>query len=101
MKFRLCFLIFFLFGIILASSQVGKFDVEKGKNLFSVENPISAKELAMLNPEIETISLKENDTIGYVNGYVNVFGGIGKNFILEPGKTYEIVSEKNLTLRVK
>ncbi len=58
-------------------------------------NPIYVKDLVNLFPEISTISCTEN---GEEKGYVNVFGGIGENFVMLPNRTYEVVSKREVIL---
>ena len=60
----------------------------------NVSNGFYAETLIKLNPDIEAISYKEdNETIGYAN----VFGGVGKNFVVE-SRTYEIIVKENINL---
>ncbi len=62
---------------------------------YSLQRIIHVSEIIYYNPEIEVISYQENDkTIGYVN----IYGGIGKNFIIEQNKTYEIISSMQTNL---
>lgn len=94
--------IFFLFSIlafniIMAINALGKNSLEKGKNQITINRTMYAKELLILNPEIESISYFDNFLNKSV-GYVNVFGGIGSNFLIKPGKVYEISASKNISL---
>jgi len=103
MRFKKAF-IFFSISAVLIFSFVSVFSKEVsvlklvgGKNAieFDLGQPIYAETLVKLNPSIEAISYTENNkTIGYVN----IFGGIGKNFIIEKGKQYEVIVKEDLDL---
>ncbi len=72
--------------------------LSEGKNNLTVEEFIFPKyvsDLVKENPWIESVTLKEN---GRSYGYINIFGGIGRNFLIEYGKTYEIFSSQNKTM---
>ncbi len=96
----------FLMVIILASALFAvsapdsrTVNLVEGKNTisFNVSNPFSVETFVKLNPAIETVSYHEgNETVGYVN----TFGGVGKNFLIESGKDYEIFSSSNITLNI-
>lgn len=102
MKWRLAL----LFGIgsllvVVIAQSPPTINLDKGKNNFSVDSffyPIYVSTLVSKHPEIESVTLLD---YGRSFGYVNVFGGIGTNFIIEQGKTYEIYTSKpmNITLR--
>jgi len=80
-----------------ALSESVQLNLSKGKNfvVFNFTEPFYAETLIKLNPSIEAISYTENNkTIGYVN----VFGGVGKNFIIQKNKKYEIIVKENSTL---
>jgi hypothetical protein len=76
-----------------------KTELNKGKNEICLNYSLGyASELVKIHPEIETITyVQENKTIGYVN----ILGGIGKDFLIEENKTYEINSKKNITIETK
>jgi hypothetical protein len=83
--------------IAISSITDTSIKLEKGKNnfTFNITEPFYAETLVKLNPEIEVISHKEGDkTIGYVN----VYEGIGRNFIIKQGEAYEIIVEKDINL---
>jgi hypothetical protein len=74
-------------------------NLTEGKNYVSFIQPMYVREVMKKNTDLETISYfdeEQNKTIGYVRA----LGGIGKNFLIVPGQTYEIVAAKNTTLRV-
>lgn len=90
------FLFLILSFIIISSQNIFSADLVKGKNYIqlNVTEPFYVETLVKLNPTIEVISYKEgNETIGYVN----VFNGVGKNFIIE-NREYEIVVKENTNL---
>ena len=89
-------LVFFSFTGVF-SKGVSVIELGKGKNFvqFNLSEGFYADTLIKLNPAIESISYRVgNRTIGYVN----VFGGVGENFIINSNQTYEIVLRKNSTL---
>ena len=95
--------ILFLFGIllvflscfILISSKESIVLVE-GKNTvrLNITDPFYVETLVKLNPKIEAVSYSEGDI---TVGYVNVFNGIGKNFVME-NREYEIIVSENVSL---
>lgn len=74
----------------------GIFLVE-GKNSVEFDNALLVKELVVLNPGIEYVSYFD-DFLNKQIAYVNVFGGVGDNFLIEPGKVYEISVKKKIEL---
>lgn len=86
-----------LFSLILISSQdIYSADLKKGKNTLyiNISQPIYAKTLIKLNPCIEVISFKENNqTIGYIN----IYNGLGENFVVEQ-REYEVIVSKDTNL---
>jgi hypothetical protein len=90
-------LVFFLFSVILISSQdIFSKELKEGKNIarINLSEPVYVETLMTLNPEIEAVSYMElNETVGYVN----VLGGIGENFAVED-RDYEIVVSKDINL---
>jgi hypothetical protein len=87
-------------GIWLVSEAYAENPVylDKGKNEISVPFEMLASDLILLNPEIETISYFD-ENLGRRIGYINAFGGLGSNFYLVPGKSYEISVRKETNLR--
>ncbi|PIN90988.1 hypothetical protein COU60_00005 [Candidatus Pacearchaeota archaeon CG10_big_fil_rev_8_21_14_0_10_34_76] len=73
--------------------------LEEGKNFITIDTEILASELLLLNPSIEAISYFDED-LQTTLGYVNIFGGIGKNFYLRPGVEYEIFAGESIILNV-
>ncbi|HLC78293.1 MAG TPA: hypothetical protein VJH92_04155 [Candidatus Nanoarchaeia archaeon] len=68
----------------------------EGKNNLYINNsfPVYASNLIKLNPLIEVVSHNVgNETIGFVNFY----GGVGKDFVIQEG-FYEIIVSHNTTL---
>ncbi len=88
-------------GIIIAEEFKDTIKINEGKELvnFSSEfSPIYVKDLILLNPNITTVTYN-NGT--HDLGYVDVFGGIGENFVVSPNKIYEITSKGEVTLNLK
>ena len=94
-------LLFFLLGIIilgfvLAGDGQGT-KLHKGKNYLEINQTIYINELVSLNPDIESVSYF-NKFLNKDIGYVNVFGGVGSNFLTKQGQIYEISVNKNMSL---
>ena len=73
-----------------------------GKNIVVFENytlGIYASHIIELNRDIQLISYFD-ESLGRDVGYVNVFGGIGNNFLILPNVNYGVFTEKNITLYV-
>jgi len=101
MKVKTIFLFLLVFAILVFSfisvfsESVNKIDLNKGKNFIKFnKTDFYVETLVKLNPSIESVSYTENNK---TVGYVNVFGGIGRNFVIED-REYEITAKKNLTL---
>jgi len=70
-----------------------------GKNTVVFDEYITVEELIGKNNFIESVSYYdplEEKTIGYVN----FFGGLGKNFLIIPGNEYEIFSSSKEKLKL-
>ncbi|HGJ65588.1 TPA: hypothetical protein ENS27_09385 [bacterium] len=100
--------IIILGGILLVGSTNALFNLEQktfvypmeqGKNFVIVNTSVSAKTLVKLNPDIETISYLDEETNESV-GFVNAFGGIGKNFLLNKDAVYEISARRAFNMTV-
>ncbi|MBR9705755.1 hypothetical protein GOV14_01850 [Candidatus Pacearchaeota archaeon] len=68
----------------------------RGKNVVSLNltNPLYVETLVKLNPEIEVVSFfQENQNLGYIN----LFEGIGDNFVIQEG-VYEIIAKQDFKL---
>ena len=88
-------------GIIFAEDFKEGIKLEKGKNTinFGFEfSPFYVGDLIKAYPEISTITYNESEQ---EVGYVNVFGGIGENFVIYPNKTYEVTTSKEVVLNLK
>ena len=59
---------------------------------------IPVKDLVAKYPQIQLVSVYE---YGQTFGYVNAFGGIGTNFLVESNKQYEIFVSENVSLVLK
>lgn len=93
------FALLFAFSFFLVSSlpNAGSIKVIAGNNnlSFNSTNQFNVSMLIKLNPEIEVVSYNtSNGTIGYVN----FAGGLGQDFEIGNGISYEIYSSKNSTL---
>jgi len=83
-----------------AKDEGQKISLEKGKNYVTINNTIYVQELIRINPEIESISYIDS-FLNQSIGYVNVFGGVGKNFVIVPEQVYEISVKKNMSLIIE
>jgi len=73
----------------------------QGKNNILINESfpaIYASELVKEYPSIKSISIS---AYGTTFGYVNEFGGIGPNLIIEPGKEYEIFVNESAIIFLK
>ena len=102
MNYKTAFIIFaffFAFALsfmIISSEDAFSVSLAEGKNLvrINLSEPIYAETLIKMNQDIEAISYMEgNRTIGYVN----VFQGVGKNFVVAD-REYEIIASKSMEL---
>jgi hypothetical protein len=94
-------LVIFSTAIALAELSDERIELKIGENLvnFSFEfSPFYSHDLVKAYPDISVISHNKD---GVVEGYVNVFGGIGKNFLIEANKDYEIITKKEVTIILK
>ena len=76
-------------------------NIPQGESNFTVLEyfpPIYASELILTNPQIQSITINE---YGQTFGYLNTFGGIGANFLIEPNKNYEIYTNQTITIQLK
>jgi hypothetical protein len=89
--------------ILLTASLVFAADayqfLMQGKNEVALDRGTYASELIRNNPDIDSITYFD-EFLNESYGYVNVFGGIGKNFVIKPGEKYEINVKKNTSLIV-
>jgi len=90
------FLIFIVFNLI-SSEDIYAINLLKGKNNITLNGTelFYVSDLVKINPDIEVVSYKED---GITVGYVNVYGGIGENFIVFSNKEYEIIVSNNMNL---
>ncbi len=94
-------IIFAISGIIFAEEFKVGTKLFEGKNVILFESdlsPIYVSELIKRYPEIATVTSNESEI---EKGYVNVFGGVGEDFIIYPNKTYEITVQKEVVLNLK
>ncbi|MBD3253354.1 hypothetical protein GF386_06480 [Candidatus Pacearchaeota archaeon] len=102
MKNKLLFIAIFVVFLIICSFIILSMEennlyLVEGKNNIVINDsePFYVKTLVELNQDIEVVSCKNED---YDFGYVNVFGGVGENFIIYPNKKYEIIANKDFNL---
>lgn len=69
----------------------------EGKNQVEIDRAVLVKEIVILNPEIEYVSYYD-EFLNKQVAYVNVFGGVGDNFLIEPGRIYEFSVRKKIEL---
>jgi hypothetical protein len=94
-------LVIFSTAITLAELSGEGIKLNIGENFvnFSLNfSPVYTQDLVKAYPEISVITHNEN---GIEEGYVNVFGGIGKNFLIESNKEYDIITKKEVTMILK
>jgi len=97
--------IYFMIVLIILLSIFGvksldvsdSYELKKGKNsvTFSAITPFYVKDLVKLNPEIEAVSYSPQE--GESVGFVNVYEGVGRNFVVMDG-VYEIVVNEDAFL---
>lgn len=89
-------LLLMLVTIAFAGAQ--EVELLPGKNLVTLKESgfgISAKSLVEAYPALQMVAF--DDGI-HTLAYINLFGGIGTDFILYPGKTYELYTTTQLNL---
>lgn len=103
MKSNYLLIVVFLIGIIIVSSI--SYSIEdknlllySGKNLVYLNNtePFYVGDMIKLNPDIEYVSYQTSDNS--TKGFINVFGGIGENFIVFSDVEYEVFVARNISL---
>lgn len=106
MKIRIAVFILLSVFLTLAVNGIDKgITLEVGKNQVIIPEDsdyfeIYASDITALNPDIEYIHYQDS-FLNQSLGYVNVFGGIGDNFLVKSGESYEIGSKKRILLRLK
>lgn len=71
----------------------------EGKNLVKFDRYVEVKLLVSENRQIESVSYYDSFFDKNI-GYVNVFGGIGKDFVIIPGQEYEISVKNSGRLKI-
>jgi hypothetical protein len=94
---KFIFLLILMFAVLLLkvfSEEATSMEVPTGTGLILLNSTCSfySDQFIRLNPCVQAISYSEN---GESIGYVNVFGGIGKNFIVMEGKSYNVSVGEN------
>lgn len=93
------FVLFVLLGaFVLVSLEDDSLKLEEGKNKIRLNfsDAFYVDSLIKLNPDIEVVSYI--DEYNQSTGYVNIFGGIGENFVIYPNAEYEIITRKDFNL---
>jgi hypothetical protein len=78
---------------VLNSSEI----LSKGRNFVVFEDYIYVSKLIYMNDLIEAVSYYDSYSQESV-GYVNIFGGIGNDFLIIPGREYEIFVKEETKL---
>jgi hypothetical protein len=73
--------------------------LNEGRNMVYFNNYYTAKELVKNNPLIETISYYDQ-VLDKTIGFVNIFGGVGKDFTIYPDRVYEINTRSQTILKL-
>jgi len=95
------FLVSLIALAVVPAQDPTKITLVPGKNKITIENyiyPIYVSTLVNDYPQIESVTLER---YGKSYGYVSAFGGLGTNFIVEYGSTYEIVTSEELTISLR
>ena len=90
LKLILIFVILITSGAIIAENPKEEIKLYEGENIVNLSfefNPLYVKDLVKIYPEIATVTYNNGTS---EIGYVNVFGGIGENFIIYANQIYEI-----------
>jgi hypothetical protein len=88
-------------GIIFAEEFKEGIKLSEGGNTINFSSdftPIYVEDLIKFYPEITAVTY--NGSQGEI-GYVNVFGGVGENFIIAPNKFYEIITKQEVILDLR
>lgn len=99
--FLIIIIFFSLIGIAFAEEFKEGIKINETQSIvnFSFDfSPIYVEDLIRMYPEITSITYN-NGTQEI--GYVNVFGGIGENFVITSNKIYEITSKQEVILRLE
>jgi hypothetical protein len=94
-------LILLIFVIFLTTYVVSSLDfikLEKGKNVvnWTINQGISVEQLIMNYPQIQAITYYDENNMSH--GFINVFSGIGENFILIAGNQYQIDTKEEVVI---
>ena len=88
-------------GIIIAEEFKEGIKLADGKNLINLSSefsPLYVGDLVKIYPEIAAVTYDNGEK---QVGYVNVFGGVGENFVIYPNTIYEITTKQEVTLNLK
>ncbi len=98
----LIFTVLCVSGIIIAEDFKESVELTEGKNLINLSqefSPLYVEDLVKMYPEITAVTYIDQTEETF--GYVNVFGGIGENFVIYPNLVYEIITKQKITLNLK
>lgn len=88
---------------IIAQKSPTEINIYEGKNNIVMNQSMGdvfVSDLVKAYPEIETITWIDKENSSNSKGYVNIFGGVGEDFVLTPNENYEIISKQNITVRL-
>jgi len=98
--FFVLLLIIFTIGLSIAENEAEEFtEVISGPSYIEVEENIFVADFVAINKGVEYV-LYHDDFLNKDIVYLDVFGGIGSNFLMEPGITYEISVNRDFALRI-
>ena len=89
------------FAELISDNSDSKIQLLEGENQVLIPEDVSpfyVKDLTMAYPEILTVTYFQFEE---EKGYVNIFGGIGDNFIIYANTTYNITVSKTLEVNLK
>jgi len=98
-------IILFVFLISSKNSELDLIDIQKeihlssGKNYLIFNQSILASDLIKKNPQIQVISYFDEVKNKSV-GYVNIFGGIGTDFLIDQEKIYQIFVDTETIIKI-
>ena len=95
----LMFLFGFTFGLALETEEEMKYELQKGKNEIVFYKEMNASEIIEKNPEINVISYFDEETNKSV-GFVNAFGGLGRDFRVSNETVYEVYVSADSKIRI-
>ena len=89
------------FADLIPNEEDSKIQLLQGENEILIPeyiSPFYVHDLIKAYPEILTVTYFK---FGEEKGYVNIFGGVGENFIIYSNQTYNITVSKNMEVNLK